>query len=106
MAPDNPKRSPATSSLVVRWRQEQTNNFLLPSSEREGGDKASQGGIASMMTTVLSTRYGHNPSTDTMVEIMAATYSLRNGAALVPAKTMRMLCASCKPLSGPSCPHV
>lgn len=103
-APVYPKWNPATSSFVVRRRKEETNIFLLLSTEREGDDEASQGGITSK-TTVLSTGYGHSPSPDTMMEIAAATYSLRNGAELVPTKTV-VLCASCKPFSGPSWPHV
>lgn len=69
MAPDYPKWKPATGSFVVVRRKEQTDIILSPSSEREGDDKASQRGITSKTTTILSTRYGHNPPPDIMVEI-------------------------------------
>jgi len=41
-----------------------------------------------------------------MIEIVVATLSLKSGTELAPAETMEMPCASCKPLSGPTCPQM
>ena len=106
MASDYLRQNPATSAFVVGMTQGQNNTFLFPSSEREGDGKISQGKITSKKKTVSSTRYEQNPSPGIMVEIVAATHSLRNGTELAPAEIMGVLCASCKPFSGPTCPHM
>lgn len=41
------RQNPATSSFVVGMRQGQTNNFLFPSSEREGDGEINLGEIPS-----------------------------------------------------------
>lgn len=106
MASDYLRWNPATSSFVVGMRQGQTNIFLFPSSESEGDGKISQGKITSKKKTVSSTRHEQSPSPGIMVEIVAATHSLSNGTELAPAETTGVLCASCKPFSGPTCPHM
>lgn len=110
MASDYLRWKLATSSFVVGMRQAQPNDFLFPSSEREGDGKISQGKITSkkiknkkdcfikkICTKCFPRHHG---------EIAAAKHSLRNGTELAPAETTKTLRASCKPPSGLTCPHM